>query len=127
MIDLRLVMDAGDEYYGDIYLGDDLDIGYIADETDPEGMLIQRLTVGCNLHRGEWPLDIEEGVPWIDAMGKNVSRFFFVAELSDYVSKLYAVAAVENMDFSISEGRKKDISFTVVSTQGQIVNGEIGE
>lgn len=85
-------------------------------------------SVGIRLRtwRGEWFLDVEHGVPYIDeVMGKNRSNAVIASILRAEILDVHSVRRIDSFSVEISAAsRTANVSFSATSDEG-VVSGAV--
>lgn len=91
---------------------------------DGDVALQQRLRKRLCTNEGEWPFDLEFGVPWLfEILGRNIDAASTRGLVIDALTADFDVVAVSGLESTVDRNsRKARLSATVESISGQRIN-----
>jgi hypothetical protein len=87
---------------------------------------VQSIQIGIGTHKGEWFLDLEEGINFLLMVDKTVSEAEKREEIYNTLMKQEQIKSVESIDFHFDRStRALTVSFQATSTEGESIESEV--
>lgn len=88
--------------------------------------LVQSVQIGLGTNKGEWFLNLEEGVDYLLLVDKTASEAEKREEIYNAVMKHERVRSVESIDFNFNRSvRTLSIFIKATSTEGETITSEV--
>lgn len=73
----------------------------------------QKVQTRLKSFKNDWMLDIDNGIDWIDLLGRKGTRNAIISEIERVTLQTVGVASIDSLDVSVDGNRVASISMTI--------------